>query len=122
LLKLKEDGIKYSGLPKERIMRAVMKVFKKDARKVFKVVKKTKKLKRDRELSEPRAYYFYFCKLYSEDTLKQIGLIKLGDDVIHAFDHSTVLYHFKTISGLSEVDAKTRDRIEEIKKHLWKPQ
>jgi chromosomal replication initiator protein len=67
---------------------------------------------RKKEIVIARQVAMYFCKEYTEHSLKSIGYYFGGRD------HSTVIHAVQAVSDMMEVDARFRASVEELKKKI----
>src|SRR5690606_2052522 len=67
---------------------------------------------RKREIVQARQVAMYFCKVFTQHSLKTIGLHFGGRD------HSTVIHAIQSVENQIETDSKFRDMIEEIRQKI----
>ena len=111
-------GEDYDGglFTKKSILKAILKLTYTTVDQVFKKNSQGK-MSRQRDLVQVRKLYCYICKELTEYSLKEIGIVEYGV-VLHAYDHSTVLYHTRTWKDIMETEPANRRLTENIIKFL----
>ena len=102
---------------KAKIMSAALNVCGLKSENVFRVYSNGK-MSRNRYIVDCRKLYFYLCKMYTPQTLKEIGKIEIGGKVVHTFDHATVIHNINSIETLADVEPNIRGLIDRAKKLL----
>lgn len=109
---------KYSNgvLTHKKIMSVVFRELKVKPQVVFKYGKNGR-VNRKKENVFARFAYFYFCRKFTESTLKHIGRVNIPNVINYIFDHSSITHAENTFQDWIDTEKRTKqiaDRINQI--------